>query len=171
MPDLDAVRRRPALSLAATVAAVAVLMTVGFQLGEGLSEPVGHALSHVFVGVPVAVLVWFVVRSWPPARVVRPGRLARRLVVVGFSGIVVGQVLEVLGARVDEPDAATWEGVAHTAGMVVTNLSLLVAVIGGALAMVAAARDGAVPRWAAGLVVAVLVVAFGIMTFGGPIPR
>lgn len=170
MPDLDAVRRRPSLSLAATVAAVAVLLTLGSQLGGDLSEPVRHALSHLFVGVPVAVLLWFVVRSWPPARAVRPGRLARRLVVVGFSGIVVGQLLEVLGARVDEPDAASWEGVAHAAGMIGTNLSLLAAVVGGGLAMAAAARDGAVPRWAAGLVVAVLVVAFAIMTFGGPVP-
>lgn len=160
---------RPGLSVAATIVTIAVLVTLGgLTIGDLVPPAVGHALSHAFVGIPVAVLAYAAVRSWPPARTTAPGRLARRLVVVGLAGFAVGQLLEIVGARVDQPGATAFEDVAHTAGMIVTNLSLLVAVIGGVLSLVAAARDRAVPRWAAVVVAAAMAAALLFLIVGVP---
>lgn len=166
---VDAVVTRPAVSVLATVAGVVVLMTLGgVTLAGRTSEAVGHALSHVFVAGPVALLGVLAIRSWPPPA---PswGRLwGRRVALLGIVGIAAGQVLEILGARVDEPDATAIEAVAHTVGMIVTTLSLLTAATGGSLALLAAARDHAVPRWVAGVVVLLVAAALTFLIVGAP---
>lgn len=166
---LAVVMRRPPVTAAATVGVIAVLMTLGGLTLEGrVPDAVGHALSHAFVAIPVAALTAAAVRWWPPARRTAPGRLARLTAVAGLSGIVVGQVLEIAGARVDEPGATDVEGLLHTAGQIVTTLALLTAVTGGMLALVAAVRDGVIPRWTAAVVAVVVGIALMFVIVGSP---
>lgn len=160
---------RPVGSVLATIAVIAALMTIGGVAGgDRLPEPVGHALSHLFVGAPLGVLLVVVLRRWPPPRPTAPGRLARRVVVIGLAGVVTGQLLEIVGARVDEPGATTLEEIAHTAGMIVSTLSMLTLAVGGILALAAATREGAVPRWAAAILVVVVLGALTVMLVGAP---
>lgn len=167
---VGSIRRRPALGVLAAVSTIAVLMSVGGVAGANrLPDAVGHALSHLSVGVPLGLLVVAALRWWPPARTTRPGRTSRRVVVAGLAGVVTGQFLEVLGARVDEPTATALEEFAHTAGMIVTILSMLTLAAGAGLALVAAARDGAVPQWLAAVVFALMLGVLGVLMFGGPI--
>lgn len=140
----------------------------GVLLAPRVPTPVGHGISHAVIAVPFAVVVVVALRRWPPPRRTPPGRIARRLAVVGLSGFVLGQMLEIVGSRVDEPSATAAEAAAHTAGQIVTTLSLPIAVAGGGLALVAASRERAVPGW----VVAVIAVAAGavllLMIVGAP---
>lgn len=140
------------MTVAATFAAIAALIALGSTFQEHVPAAVGHAMSHAVVALPVAVLLFAVVRRWPAARAVRPGRVGRRLVAVGLAGVVVGQLVEIAGARVDEPGASALEGIAHTAGMIVTTLSLPLLLLGTVASLVAAARDGSVPWWVVALV-------------------
>lgn len=157
------------MTVASTAAAIAVLMTVGSLTLEGNVAPaVGHGISHAFAAIPVAVLAYAALRRWPPARRARPGRLARRVAVVGIVGIVVGQVLEILGARVDQPRATAVEGAFHTAGQIVTIVALLAAAAGGMLALIAAAREGVVPWWVVVFVAVVVGGALVFLTVGAP---
>lgn len=167
---LASVRSRPARGVITTIAAIAVLMSVGNLAGANrLPDAVGHALSHLSAGVPLGLLLIATLRWWPPARATSPGRSSRRVVVAGLTGVVTGQFLEVLGARVDELTATAVEEVAHTAGMIVTVLSMLALAVGASLALVAAARDGAVPRWLAAVVTASMLGVLAMLMFGGPI--
>lgn len=169
VPPRSRVRRRPGLSVLVAIAAVGLLLNVAGAAGvDRLPASLGHALSHLFVAAPLAWLLTAMARSWPPARQVPPGRLARRMALIGLAGVVTGQALEVLGARVDEPAASEVEQVAHTAGLVVTNLSMLCVVLGGVLALVAATRDRALPRWVATIVAVVVVAGFAAMVVGEP---
>jgi hypothetical protein len=168
-PRPTAALSRPVGSVLVTIAIIAALQTIGGVAGgDRLPEPVGHALSHLFVGAPLGVLLVVVLRRWPPPRRTAPGRLARRLVTVALVGVVAGQLLEVVGARVDEPTATTLEGVAHTAGMIVTTLSMLILAGGGILALVAATRERAVPRWAAAILIVLALGAITVMVVGAP---
>lgn len=152
------------------ISTIAVLMSVGGVVGANrLPDAVGHALSHLSVGVPLGLLLIAALRWWPPARVTRPGRSSRRVVVGGLAGVMTGQFLEITGARVDEPTATALEEFAHAAGMVVTVLSMLTLAAGAGLALVAAARDGAVPQWLAAVAIALMLGVLGVLMFGGPI--
>ncbi|MBW3577618.1 MAG: hypothetical protein KY462_07770 [Actinobacteria bacterium] len=167
---LGSIRRRPALSVLAAIGTIALLMSIGGVAGaDRLPEAVGHAMSHLSVGLPLALLLIAALHWWPPARATRPGWVARRAVVAGLGGVVTGQFLEIAGARVDEPTGTALEGLSHTAGMVITMLSMLALAAGAGLALVAAARDGAVPRRLAVVVVALMIGVLGVLTFGGPI--
>lgn len=151
------------MTVAATAVVITVLMTAGEPLlGERLPDAVGHAVSHLFVGVPLGVLAYAAARRWPPARAARPGRVGRRLVVAGLGGLTLGQALEVIGARVDEPRAAAVEVLAHTAGQIVSMLSMPVLLVGTLASLLAAARDGAISWW---VVAGVGVAGGGLLTF------
>lgn len=166
---LTSVRGRPVLGVLVAIAAIGVLVTVGSAaVGDRLPDPLGHALSHLFVGAPLGWLLMSALRWWPPAREIAPGRLGRRVSLVGIGGVVTGQAFEIGGARVDEPAATALEGIAHTVGMVVTTSSMLVLAIGAVLVLVAATRDRAVPRWVAGILAVLLFVALGAMIVGVP---
>ncbi len=158
----------PWLTVAATFLAIALLLAIGSVAAPRLPGSTGHAVSHLVIGLPVAGLLFAVLRRWPPARAMRPGRVARGLVTVGLAGVVIGQVLEVVGTRVDEPGATVIEDIAHTAGMIVTTLSLPVVALGTIAALVAAARDGSVPWWVVGLVGVVATALLGVMIVGAP---
>lgn len=169
MRTAGAVLTRPTVTVATTVAAIATLMALGSLTLEGnLAPAVGHGISHAFAAIPVAVLAYAALRRWPPARRTPPGRLARLVAVVGIVGILVGQVLEILGARVDDPRATAVEGAFHTAGQIITMLALVAAVMGGVLALIAAAREGAVPRWVAVFVSVVVAGALVFVAVGAP---
>ncbi len=86
----------------------------------------------------------------------------------GLVGIASGQLLEIIGARVDEPGSSALEAAAHTAGQVVTTISLVLAALGLALVLVAAARDRAIPRWLVVVVMVIMAVALGFMIIGDP---
>lgn len=151
------------MTVVATASVITVLMTAGEPLlGERLPAAVAHGASHLFVGVPLGFLAWAAARRWPPARPVRPGRAGRWLVVGALAGMAVGQALEVVGARVDEPYATAVEGLAHTAGQIVSMLSMPVLLVGALASLLAAARDGAVPWW---VVAAVGVGGAGLFSF------
>lgn len=121
-------------------------MGLGSVLGVAqLPQAVGHALSHLVVAVPVALLVLWAFRAWPSPPTDPARGLGRRLAVAGLVGIAPGQLLEIIGARVDEPGSSALEAAAHTAGQVVTTISLVLAALGLALVLVAAARDRAIP--------------------------
>lgn len=153
--------RRPTLTVLATVAAIAVFMTL---LEDAVRGWPGHGLSHLIVATALALLLFAALRRWPRARNTAPGAFARRLVVLGLGGVTVGQLLEVLGARVDEPNAYAVEELAHTAGQVVTMLSLVTLLAGAVLSLLAGAREQAVPWWVVGVVaiacIGLLAVAF-----------
>ena len=159
---------RPWLTVAATVAAIPALLAVGSVFQDRVPTAVGHAMSHGVVAAPVTMLLFAVVRRWPAARTVPPGRIGRRLVVVGLAGVVIGQLLEIAGARVDEPGASALEGIAHTAGMIVSTLSMPLLLLGTVATLVAATRDGAVPRWAAGVVGVAGVAVLALLITGAP---
>lgn len=169
-PRLRGVNSRPLFSVVATVATIALLTAAGAAAGAAgrLPASLGHGLGHLFVAAPLGWLLVSMLRRWPPARELAPGRLGRRMSVIGVAGAVVGQLLETAGARVDEPSATVLEVVAHTAGMVVTNLSMLVLAVGAVLALTAAARDRAVPRWLAAIAALLMLAAFTMMMIGAP---
>ncbi len=168
-PRLTTVLSRPVVGVLAAIAVIALLTMVGSAAGgDRLPDPVGHALSHLFVGAPLGVLLIAALRRWPPARQIAPGRSGRRIAVIGMSGVVTGQFFEIVGARVDEPAATTLEGLAHTVGMVVTTLSMLILAVGAVLALVAATRDRAVPRWLAATIAVVMLGALTMMFVGAP---
>lgn len=152
-----------------TIAAVVFLSVIGSVLANGISEWVGHGLGHAVVALPVGALAVLARRAWPAPRAVAPGRLARTIVVFGLGGLAAGQLLEVLGARVDEPDARAIEEILHTAGQIVTILSMPVLLLGGVMTAIAGVRAGALPRW---LVALGSLIALGlvlVMLLGGPI--
>lgn len=162
-------RHMATVSVLGTIAVIVFLSLVGSLLANRISEWLGHGLGHGVVSLPVAALVVLAVKIWPAPRTVAPGRAARSIVVLGLAGLATGQLLEVLGARVDEPNAHAIEEIAHTAGQIVTVLSMLVLLTGGLLTGVAGARAGAVPRW---LVAVISLAAVGlvlVMLLGGPI--
>lgn len=160
---------RPAVSVAIAIGVVAVLTALGgATLADAVSPAVAHGLSHAFAGIPIAVLAFAAARRWPAPRTTPPARVARRLTVVGLAIFAAGQVLEILGARVDQPGATTFEGMAHTAGQVVTTLALLTAVVGGVLAVTAGVREGAIPVWIAVVVAALLAVPLLFILLGAP---
>lgn len=162
--------RRPGASTGVVLAVVAGLTALG-ALGAAVAAPlppwVAHGVSHVVVAAPVAVLAYAAARLWPPARRTAPGGPGRSLIMAGLSGFAAGGFLEVLGARVDEPGAAAWEGAAHTAGQVIAMLSLPVLLLGFGLAVVAAVRDKALPAWTLAIV-GLGVVVFGVLVAGVP---
>ncbi len=161
-------RHLPAVSVAVTVAAVVVLSFAGSLLANRIAAWVGHGAGHAVVAVPVAVLAVVALRAWPAPKTVAPSRAARRVVILGFLGVATGQLLEVVGARVDEPNAHALEEAAHTAGQIVTMLSMLILLVGAALAAVAAARTGAAPRWLVAVGLVVGVAAFVFLFVGAP---
>lgn len=154
--------------MAATVVVVVLLSLAGSLLADRVDDWVGHGLGHAVVAFPVAVLTAAAVRVWPPPRAVAPGRLARGIVVVGLAGVATGQVLEALGARVDERGAHALEELAHTAGQVVTMLSMPVLLAGAGVAAVAAARSGAAPTWLVALGVVVATAGLLLLFAGAP---
>lgn len=161
-------RHLPAVSVGVTLAAVVASSLAGSLVAARVPDWVGHGVGHAVVAVPVAVLAVLAVTAWPPPKAVAPSALARRVLVAALLGVAAGQFLEVLGARVDEPGALALEGAAHTAGQVMTMLSMPALLAAGGLSAVAAGRAGTAPKWllCAGFVVA--VVAFIALFAGAP---
>lgn len=155
-------RHLPAVSVAATLAAIVVLSVAGSLLSNRMSESLAHGLGHAAVGVPVAVLGVVALWAWPQPAGSPWGRAARRVVVGGLFGVATGQLLELLGARVGESAAHAIEEVAHTAGQIVTMLSMLVLLAGAGLAAASATRSGRAPKWlvAVGIVLALAIFVF-----------
>ncbi|HUG74048.1 MAG TPA: hypothetical protein VMM81_00035, partial [Acidimicrobiia bacterium] len=120
---------RPTVTVVAAMAAIALLIVAVSTVGNRVPDAVGHGLSHLAPALPIAVVLFAAVRRWPPARPTRPGHLGRRLVVAGLAGMVTGSLLEIVGARVDEPGALAVEAVAHTAGQIVSILSMSVLLV------------------------------------------
>ncbi len=152
----------PAVSVAIALAVIVVLSLTGSLLANRMSEWLGHGVGHAVVGVPLSALAIFALRSWPAPRAAALSGAARRIVIAGLLGVAAGQLLEVLGARVDEPNALPVEEAAHVAGQIVTMLSMLVLLAGTGAAAVAAARGGAAPKW---LVVSGLIVTLAVFFF------
>ncbi len=161
-------RHLPAVSVAAALATIVVLSLVGSLLSNRMSESLGHGVGHAVVAVPVAVLGVVALRAWPAPKAVVWSRAARRIVIGGFLGVATGQLLEVLGARVDEPNAHAIEEIAHTAGQIVTMLSMLVLLAGAGLTAVSAARTGAAPKWVVAVGFVLALVAFIFLFVGAP---
>jgi hypothetical protein len=158
---------QPVPSTAAAVSALVVLTAAWVVLGRGFSPPVAHGVSHLVVAVPVAALAYAAWRRWPPARATAPGATGRLLIVIGLVSFAVGGVVEMIGARVGQIGVASWERTAHAVGQVITLLALLVLAVGFALAVTAAARDRALPRWSLALV-PVALLALGMLVMGAP---
>lgn len=159
---------RPTVTIVAAMAAIALLVATGSTVGSRVPDAVGHGLSHLAPTLPIAVVLFAALRRWPPARPTRQGHFGRRLVVAGLTGMVTGQLLEIVGARVGEPGALAVEAVAHTAGQIVTILLMPVLLVGMLASLLAAAREGDVPWW---VLVAVGVGAaglFGLLLIGTP---
>ena len=161
-------RHVPAVSVAVALAIIVVLSLAGSLLANRMSQWLGHGIGHAVVAVPVSVLAVFALRAWPPPKAMASSRAARRIVIAGFLGVATGQLLEVLGARVDEPNAHPVEEVAHTAGQIVTMLSMLVLLAGAGVAAVSAAQTGAAPKWLVAVGLLVAVAAFIFLFIGAP---
>lgn len=159
---------RPTVTLVAATAAIALLVAGGSAVGSRVSDAVGHGLSHLAPALPIAVVLFAALRRWPPARPTRPGRFGRRLVVAGLAGMVTGQLLEVVGARVGEPGALAVEAAAHTSGQIVTMLSMPVLLVGMLASLLAAARDGDMPWWVLVIVGTGAAGLFGFLLVGAP---
>lgn len=157
------------VSVLGTIAVIVFLGLVGSLVVNRLSEWLGHGLGHAAVSLPVAALAVLAVKAWPAPRTVAPSRAARLIVVVGLAGLAIGQLLEMLGARVDEPNAQAIEEIAHTAGQIVTVLSMLVLLAGGLMTAVAGARAGALPKWLVALISLVAIGFVFFMLLGAPI--
>jgi hypothetical protein len=148
----SSVWQRPLFTWAAALGLLAVLVAAAAWLAPRIPQWVGHGLSHAAVGVPLALVAISAVRRWPPARTTRPGRLGRRVLLIGLAAVVTGQLFEVLGARTDEPNALALEDLAHTVGMVCSMLGVPTTLAGGVLSLVAATRERAVPVWVTAIV-------------------
>lgn len=153
---------KPWVTVVAAAAAIALLVAAGSMVAGDVPEAVGHGLSHLAPALPIAFLLFAALRRWPPARATRPGRLGRRLVVVGLAGVLMGQLLEIAGARVDEPAALAAEAVAHTAGQIVTILSMPVLLLGMLASLLAGARGGDVPWW---VLIVIGITGVGLFVF------
>lgn len=152
-----------------TIAAIVLLSAIGSVLADRIFEWMAHGLGHAAVVLPVGALAVLAPTAWPAPRALAPGRLARSILVFGLGGLATGQLLEVLGARVDEPNALMVEEIAHTAGQIVTILSMPLLLAGVVMTAIAGALAGAVPRWPVALrsLIALGFVLF--MLLGGPI--
>lgn len=159
---------RPSWTAFATAVAIAVLVAGFSQVADRVPPAVEHALSHIAVGLPVGLLFLAAVRRWPAADAARPGRSGRWLVLAGLAGVAVGQLLEVAGARVDEAGALVTEEIAHTAGQIVTMLSMPVLLLGTLASLVAGLRTGRVPWRVAVLVGAAAAAGLGFLIVGAP---
>lgn len=160
---------RPLVTVLAALAAIVLFMGIGGNVVEGMGPSwFGHGLSHALVALPLLLLVAVAAPRWPPPHAARPGRTGRRIVLIGLWGVISGQLLEVMGARVDEPGSLLVEGVAHTAGQIVTMLSLPLVIVGTLACLVAGAREGAVPQWAVWLTGVAAVALFMFMVIGAP---
>lgn len=159
---------RPTVTTLLAAAAIALLVSAVSATANRISESLQHGLGHLAVVLPISVVLFAVLRRWPPARPTRPGRLGRRLVVIGLAGLVMGGVLETAGARVDEPGALAVEAVAHTAGQIVTTLSMPVLLAGVLASLLAGAREGDVSWWVVIVVAVVATGLFGLLLIGAP---
>lgn len=160
----------PAASVVVTVVVIVALSIVGSLIPDHVPNWIGHGLGHAVVALPVAALTVFALKVWPAPKSVAPARASRRVVIAGLAGVALGQLLEVLSARVDEPGASSVEEWAHTVGQIVTMLSMFTLLIGGVLAAIAAARARTAPRWVVALGVVLAVVVVVLMFMGVPDP-
>lgn len=133
-----------------------------------IPESLEHGLGHLAVVLPISVILFGALRRWPPARPSRAGRLGRRLVVIGLAGIVTGGVLEIAGARVDEPGALAIETMVHAVGQIVATLSMLLLLAGGLISLFVGARSGDVSWWVLVVVAVVAAGLFGFLVMGAP---
>lgn len=159
---------KPIITVAATAVAIAALIGIASIFVDRFPAWVGHGLSHALPLVPLLFLVGVASRHWPPPHAARPGRTGRRVVLAGLWGVCLGQVLEVVGARVDAPGATLVEGVAHVAGQIVTMLSLPLVIVGMIGCLVAGSREGAVPKWGVAVVAVLAAGVFMMMMIGAP---
>ncbi len=156
------------MTVLVAVVGIAAFAAGGSLVADRVPPAAGHAISHIAVGVPVGFLFFVAVRRWPPPRASWPGRLGRRLVLAGLAGVATGQLLEIGGARVDEAGALLAEQIAHTAGQIVTMLSMPVLLVGTLASLAAGVRAGAVPWWVAALVGIVAAAVLGFLIVGAP---
>lgn len=162
------VRHAPLVTWVVAVALLAIAIPVVEALAGERAAWIGHGVGHALVGTAALAIAVAQARSWPPPRATAPGRGSRSLLRLGLAAVVIGSLLEAVGARVDEPSAATFEVVAHAAGQMVAFPGLVALAGAGVLAAVSAAREGALPRWVAvGSGAAVLVVLMILMA-GAP---
>ncbi|HVM34629.1 MAG TPA: hypothetical protein VM784_04735 [Actinomycetota bacterium] len=105
-------------------------------------DVLGHAASHLAVGLPLLLLLVARLR-WPaPA-----SPLGRRLLVGGMSIFAAGQILEAIGAfGYDGYDRVNPLASLHDVGLAAT-VAIPVLLCGLALLLVAHLRRPALPRW------------------------
>ncbi len=90
------------------------------------------------------------------------------MILAGLAGVATGRLLEIAGARVDEAGALLAEQIAHTAGQIVTMLSMPVLLVGTLASLAACVRAGAVPWWVTALVGVVAAAGLGFLIVGVP---
>ena len=155
---------------AVILAAVLVALWLALPL-SGRSE---HAVSHLALGVPVALLVVLAVKTWPAPVSGLPASLARKLLLVGLAFLGGGQLIEAIGAfGYDDYDVRNGLAVFHEMGVLIGPLGIVLTMAGAiaSFGVALAARRGAAGSHyvsAAVVLAAVAAVAFvvGAVIFG-----
>lgn len=132
--DTSFVREHPVVAaLAWAIPLVAVLIVVGSRI----QDEVGHAASHLAVGLP-ALLLLFSSSRWRERVPGRLGSAARKLVLIGLGLLGVGQSLEALGAAGFEGYARQYEWLAklHDLAMFSGPPGLVLLLVGSILTAV-----------------------------------
>lgn len=159
--DASFARRHPALAaLLVAVPLVAFLVLVGSRM----DDEVGHAASHLAVGLP-ALLLLGSSRRWQE-RAPRPlGWAARKLVVVGLAVLGASQAFEALGAFGFEGYARQYDALVtvHDISMFGGPVGLLLLVIGGTLTAIARMNERAEGSGRIAIVVMVAAVFAGLL--------
>jgi hypothetical protein len=132
--DASIARKHPAVAaLLWALPLVAVLLALGWRI----QDEVGHAASHLVVGLP-ALLLLFSSPRWRQPAPGRSGSVARKLAVIGLGLLAGGQLLEAIGAFGFEGYARQYDWLAtlHDISMVLGPPGLLLLLLGGILTAV-----------------------------------
>ena len=139
---------------------VAILLVATLSFGNLVASQVegwaGHALSHLAVGVPAAVIAVIAVRlgGRQTTGLGGAGKAAWLVLIAGLVLLAITQVVEAIAAFVEYPD----NGIIHDSASQASALSGVVLVVGIVLLAFAALRARMLPRW--GLPVIIVAAAF-----------
>lgn len=134
-----------AVSVAATALMAAALTLLWWVVP--LSGNLDHAVGHLALGVPVAILFLWALRRWPALAPGRPAQIVRVLLLAGLALVASGLFVEAIGAfgyADDGYGVANSLAVLHDLGVGVWSLGFPLAMAGTimSLGVVLAARRG-----------------------------
>jgi hypothetical protein len=96
-----------------------------------LSDLASHITVHIIVGLIALFVLGFLLWRWLPSLARREASIARWLLALGLAVVVVGQLLEVIGASgYDGDDRVSGLATVHDVGVPLTPVGMVFAFLG-----------------------------------------